>query len=422
MILKLQEKLRTIHGDLSIAKPFFVALLTLKLCVKLTMTKIITAFLVFVCFSIPAFSQSDSCSLRISLLTCSPGTELYSIFGHSAIRVKDVSTNTDIIFNYGTFDFNDPDFYTKFMRGRLLYFVSIEGYSDFAYAYELEERNIEEQLLNLSCSGKEKLFAALRLNSEQVNKFYAYDFFYDNCSTRLRDIIANHAGDKVLFRNILPADRPTFRNMIHEYLNKSEQYWSKLGMDLLMGTGTDKKVTNSQSMFLPDYLQKGVDSAVIGKTPLVSVKIPVLNVSDQHPYNKSWFTPLVVFSFLLLVGILPALLPFLRRAVKPMQFFDLSLFGIVGLMGIVMSFMWFGTEHKICRDNMNLIWAWPTHFIIAFFLHKSRRVVKYYFGLSALTGLILLIGWKWWPQEFNPSLIPLVALIVYRSFRIYKKI
>lgn len=381
-----------------------------------------TILLLLICnITVSAYGQTDSCSLRISLLTCSPGQELYSTFGHSALRVKDPSTNTDIIFNYGTFDFNDPDFYTKFLRGKLLYFVSIEGYSDFEYAYQLEGRSIEEQLLNLSCIENQKLFAALRSNADEANRYYAYDFFYDNCSTRLRDIVADHSEDSVHFENILPADRPSFRNLIHEYLNRSKQYWSKLGMDLLMGISTDRKVTNAQSMFLPDYLYKGFDNAIIGTRSLVAGKQIVLLPSGKPTDQMGWFTPIMVFSLLLVAGIFLSFTSAKGRSSGRMQYFDITLFLLAGLMGLIMMFMWFGTEHKVCKDNMNLLFAWPTHLIAAFFISRRSPFMKYYFAAAALTGLILIIGWAWWPQELNPALIPLVALLVYRSFRILKQ-
>ena len=121
-------------------------------------------------------AQADSCNLRISLLTCTPGEELYSSFGHSALRVVDRANNFDIVFNYGTFDFDDPDFYTKFVRGKLLYFVSVTTFSDFMSQYEYEGRGVTEQILNLSCDEKQNLLAALNENAKEENKYYKYDF------------------------------------------------------------------------------------------------------------------------------------------------------------------------------------------------------------------------------------------------------
>ncbi len=143
------------------------------------------------------------------MLTCSPGEELYSTFGHTALRVKDNATRSDIIFNYGTFEFG-PDFYTKFIKGQLRYFLSIETYADFAYSYQYESRSIQEQVLRLSCAEKEKLFAALQANAQEENKYYQYDFLFDNCTTRARDIVAGNTASPVIFTIFYPRIFPAF--------------------------------------------------------------------------------------------------------------------------------------------------------------------------------------------------------------------
>src|SRR5678815_12567 len=143
-------------------------------------------------------AQPDSaCGLRISLLTCTPGQELYSTFGHSALRLTDSLTGEDIIYNYGTFDFDDPGFYSKFTRGKLLYFVSVDKFQNFLEEYEYYQRGITEQVLNLSCTERGKLFSALQENAKDANKYYKYDFMVDNCTTRLRDIVFKNANEQI---------------------------------------------------------------------------------------------------------------------------------------------------------------------------------------------------------------------------------
>ena len=233
--------------------------------------KKIVAVLFLACFFNGLKAQQDpSCNIQISLLTCSPGEELYSTFGHSALRVIDSSTNTDIIYNYGTFDFDDPAFYSKFTRGKLMYFVSVQKFESFFEEYQYYQRGITEQILDLSCSEKEKLVSALRENAKEENKYYKYDFIVDNCTTRLRDIVFKNADAPVITSDIRPNEKITFRKLIHKYLDSSYQYWSKLGIDMLLGRPVDKKLTNNEAMFLPDYLLKGFDSSTIGKKPVVS--------------------------------------------------------------------------------------------------------------------------------------------------------
>ncbi|MGZ5222406.1 MAG: Lnb N-terminal periplasmic domain-containing protein, partial [Chitinophagaceae bacterium] len=241
--------------------------------------------------------SQDSCGLRISLLTCSPGEELYSTFGHTALRVQDMQTGTDHVYNYGSFEFG-PDFYTEFIKGKLLYFLSVEDFSDFMYQYEYERRSVQEQVVLLDCNEKQNLLNALQKNAEEQNKYYRYDFLFDNCTTRAGDMVAAQSDTPVIFNNILPAETPSFRNLLHTYLDRGQQPWSKLGIDILLGSRLDRKVTNREAMFLPDYLLKGFDSARVNRRPLVSAPVTILESSLSSQKN-SLFTPAVVFSLVL---------------------------------------------------------------------------------------------------------------------------
>jgi hypothetical protein len=190
-----------------------------------------------ICFSVltgkKGHGQTDSCHLRISLLTCSPGEELYSSFGHTAIRVTDKATGNDLVFNYGTFDDSDPYFYVKFTRGLMLYALSAYPFRDFQYEYKVQNRSVIEQELQLGCEEKKKLYDQLLVNAEESNRYYLYYFLDDNCTTRAKDMIKKNAVSPITFSPILPARKPSFRNLIHSYLDKADQPWSKLGIDIL---------------------------------------------------------------------------------------------------------------------------------------------------------------------------------------------
>ncbi len=380
------------------------------------MIKIFLVVFIFI-FSFTSIIAQDSCRLRISLLTCSPGEELYSTFGHTALRVKDNATRSDIIFNYGTFEFG-PNFYTKFIKGQLRYFLSIENFADFAYSYQYESRSIQEQVLRLSCAEKEKLFAALQANAQEENKYYQYDFLFDNCTTRARDIVAGNTASPVIFHNILPPDIPSFRNQIHYYLDKGGQYWSKLGIDLLLGAKLDKRVSNQQAMFLPDYLLKGFDSATINGQPLVISPQTILQMPS--PLNKgSLFRPFIIFSLLLFVIVI---LSFIQKtsSAKVLYAFDFLLFLIAGLIGLLLLFMWFGTDHNTTQNNYNLLWALPTHALMAFFILKKKDWVRKYFRTVMWLSILLLLAWAFLPQQMNNGFIPIVLLIIFRSWFISK--
>lgn len=382
------------------------------------LNKLLLAFLSLILFGQTLMAQPDgSCRQRITLLTCAPGAELYSIFGHTAIRVQDSTTGSDLVFNYGTFEFA-PDFYSKFIRGKLLYSLSVESFPEFIYTYQVESRSVVEQVLQLDCSEKQKLVAALQLNALEENRHYRYDFLFDNCTTRAGDIIEKNAAAPVTYPDIRGREGLTFRHLIHDYLDRGEQHWSKLGIDVLLGAKIDRPVTNKEAMFLPEILMKGFDKASKGGSQLVTPTQTILSMPSPQK-DKALFTPLVAFSLLLLVGVALSL-PKGKGGRKAMQVFDFLFFLVLGLAGMLLLFMWFGTDHRDTANNYNLLWALPTHLLAAFFVHSRKAWVKNYFLSTALLSVVLLLAWVFLPQQMNPSLLPVVLLIAYRSWQLYK--
>ena len=381
------------------------------------MKQLLFAFLLLTFYFSPA--QTESCGIRISLLTCTPGTELYSTFGHSALRVIDSIRNTDRVFNYGTFDFYDPAFITKFVKGKLLYFVDTSSLPHFMWEYEEYKRGVTEQVINLSCEEKQTMVAALDENIKEENKFYLYDFNYDNCTTRLRDILEKAAGKQLETKNILPKPGTTFRHLIHVYLDRGGQQWSKLGIDMLLGNPMDKKVTNREAMFLPDYLLMAFDSSKLNGQPVVNEKTILLNYFESYK-TKSGITPFIVFGVLFLVI---AVLSFFTRKTWNVFFkiFDFLFFTFLGLIGFLILFMWFGTDHAMCRNNFNILWALPTHLPVAFMLLSKKRWVNSYFRFVFFYTLALLLVWYFLPQQFNTALLPVIGIILIRSFFLSKK-
>lgn len=359
-------------------------------------------------------SAQDSSHLRISLLTCTPGNELYSIFGHSAFRVVDSSKafnddSRDIVFNYGTFNFDDEGFYLKFARGKLLYYVSIENFEDFKYMYQATNRGITEQVLNLTAAEKINVSQFLITNLKEENKYYKYDFFFDNCTTRLRDIIKKNHDSSFTVKPVMPVGT-TFRQAIYQYLDKGKQPWSKLGIDILLGKPCDGVMTAEQMQFLPDNLMISLDSA---SHPLI-LSHQNLYAVNENTEKGSFFTPFVVF-VLLLVAI--AALSFVKNKYVQifLQGFDGILFFSTGLLGIILIFMWTSTDHSMTKDNFNLLWAWPTHFVASFFVSSKKNWVKKYFAFTAAALVIVLLAWFFLPQHMNTGLIPFVLLLIYRS-------
>jgi len=374
------------------------------------MRKII--LLVFIVFSKMSFAQLDSTSrLQISLVTCAPGNELYSIFGHTAIRVFDSTNGSDVFYNYGTFDFDDPNFFAKFVRGKLDYYLSVESANDFFLTYQNERRTVTEQVLALSSQEKKSILQALLINISGNNKYYKYDFLFDNCTTRARDIIK---GRSSFSQEKLVPQGTTFRNMLYLYLDSSGMCWSKLGIDILLGSKIDKPVTVEQSNFLPDYLMLAFDSSNV-KHKLIEDR-RVYKAFGANNVSKNNYQPLIVFIMLLLLMMLASFSK--NTFVQKIHFYS-SLFFVFmsGIIGVLLLFMWFGTDHKSCSNNYNILWALPTNFVATFIANKGVSYRKKYFRFALITTLLVLASWFFLPQQFNISLIPFVVMMAF----IYKK-
>lgn len=356
-----------------------------------------------------SFAQ-DSSRIRISLLTCTPGEELYSTFGHSALRIIDSNSVTDHVYNFGTFNFDDPGFYLKFVRGQLKYYVNVEEFEDFKFGYIAENRGITEQLLKLTAAEKITIHRALMENIKEENKFYMYDFFFDNCTTRLRDIIVKYPRPTPLLPAVMPTNH-TFRNAIHQYLDANDKAWSKLGIDILLGAPTDAVMTIPQQQFLPQNLMMALDST---KNTAIVADSKSLYVLGDTNIKRQLFTPTVLFVSILLLFICLSL--FNNKHIHAVLLgLDAFLFFAVGLLGILLIFMWVGTDHLMTKNNYNLLWAWPMHTVYAFFINKNTKRVKTYSLLTAVFLFLLLCSWFFLAQKMNNAFIPFVVLLIWRS-------
>jgi hypothetical protein len=279
--------------------------------------------------------------------------------------------------------------------------------------YNYEKRDVTEQVLNLSCSEKAEIIRLLQKNLSAENRFYKYDFLFDNCTTRLRDLIEKAADDSVHFGTIL-ASKKTFRDLIHVYLDNNDKQWSKLGIDILLGKPTDAVMSNYQVMFLPDYLMNTLDSSSIDGRQLVLTKKKIVD-AQVADHGRNYLTdPLFIFSllFLLVVALSFSKKVLVKRFLIALDGF---IYFITGLLGILLLFMWFGTDHGTCRDNFNLLWAWPTNILSAFYIHSKKRSGSRYFTIYTVASILLLLCWFFLPQHLNVALIPIVAIIIFRT-------
>lgn len=375
------------------------------------MLKKITGIFIFFTFSVTVIAQTNVAHTRISVITCGPGEDLYSLFGHTAIRIVDSTTHSDIVYNWGGFTFDQPYFYLKFLRGQLLYYSSADSYSDFMYEYIYENRSVYEQVLNLDSASKLKIINAIYYNMQGENKFYKYDFLLDNCTTRVRNIVFDNNKNVVIKDSIVPA-ATTSRDMIHYYLDHGGEPWTKLGIDILLGSRVDWVVSNNEAMFMPEFLMKGLSLSSNANTPFVIKQNQLLQgEAAQHPSGK--YLPLIV------IGLICLVIFFLSKskatlARKTMSFIDALLLYITGLLGLLLLFMWFGTDHTVCKNNFNLAWAFPLNVFVAFFLSRKPGWLGNYFLVIAVITAVFLGAWFFIPQEINIALLPFVLLLLNR--------
>ncbi len=357
---------------------------------------------------------------EISVITCGPYQgELYSAFGHSAIRVYDPANQTDLAFNWGVFDFDQPNFYLNFARGFLYYKLGVYSYPHFRDHYISYNRYVHEQVLDLNSFQKQKLFEYLEWNAQPENVNYRYDYFYNNCATKVRDVLVEVFKDSVTFDGSYVTTDYTIRDLTDIYLK--HQPWGDLGIDICLGLPMDKRATPYEYMYLPDYIESGFDHATLNNQPIVKNKI-IAYQSMPEEIPSSILHPWVVFGLLLIVTATISLYDWKRK--KLSKWFDITLFSIVGWVGVLLLLLWIATDHQAAAKNFNLLWAFPLHALAAIVLIKKGPqplLSKYFLGIAIIL-VATLVFWFFLPQQLNVFLLPVVAALLIRSWVISKLI
>ncbi|MEQ9374508.1 MAG: DUF4105 domain-containing protein [Imperialibacter sp.] len=356
-------------------------------------------------------------STTVSVMTMGPSqVELYTAFGHSAFRVLDHKTGIDLVFNYGIFSFNQPNFYLNFARGKLLYKLGVNRYEDFKEAYIEENRSIVEQNLNLTVSEKHQLYAFLVENNKPENRDYYYNYIYDNCATKIRDVLETVFKDRITFDYSYVTEDLTFRQLMD--MNLGQQPWGDLGIDICLGTGIDKVATGYQYMYLPEYIQKAFAGATLqrsnGKVPLVNATEVVFMPTEEGESQASLVTPTIVFVLVfMLVGFSTQQE---WKAGKRRKWLDFTLFFVVGVVGILLLFLWFATDH-ISQYNFNLLWAFPLHAFVAFYAFKNSppNWLSTYLLSAAVLLALVIVSWSFLPQMLHLALVPIMLTLGLRA-------
>ena len=371
--------------------------------------------LLFSCFQLAA-QQKLTSEATVSVVTCGPGPELYSAFGHSAFRVYDPILKLDKIYNYGTFDFNKPNFYLNFAKGKLIYQLSTTRYGYFLQQFNYENRWVKTQELALNAADVQAVYDFLENNAKPENMSYQYDFFYDNCSTKIEEVIKAVLKDKVIFNNNHITDHKSHRDLIADY-TADKFKWGKFGIDLALGSVIDREATAAEYKFLPDYIYLGFNNATInvdGKNmPLVKVENQVLN-ENMQPQPFSLLQPFIVFLLISLFFIFKTYQNYKNG--KRSKWVDFSLYFITGAIGVVVLLLWFATSHTATYENFNFLWAFAPNLIVAFFMFKEI-IPKWLTNYNKLLLVLLAIQAVLWVlkvQVFNVAIIPIMAMLFVR--------
>ena len=359
-------------------------------------------------------------STEISVLTCDPGNEIYSLFGHSALRIKNPINGQDLVVNWGLFEFSESQFQFgyDFAKGRLKYYMGIQLMSNFITEYRRSKRGIREQVLNLSNQEKYQIIQLLEENYKPENRKYKYEFFYDNCSSRLRDVIKKVFGENINFYQSPKSNKFTFRETIHLYLESFP--WLKLGIDLVLGKKIDKLVSNENLMFLPLNVEEIFDKSLVENNGSIKNLVKSKNTLIESFENKNKLNNIEFYSWILLAITLSLIVFKLDKALRVWS--SLNLF-IIGLLGIVLVFMWIGTDHNATKMNFNLLWASPFHFILIFYLIKEswNNFTYWYLILSLILIFTTILFWFTLTQEFNSFVKPIILELVIIYYYYFKK-
>lgn len=362
--------------------------------------------------SVPFAASQVADSTDVYLITCAPGNATYSVYGHTALRIRVRGTNVDRVYNWGIFDFSTPNFAFRFAKGRLDYMLGAYGYDDFVNEYIAEGRAVWSQTLNLTAAEKEKLFELINENLKPENVKYRYDFFFDNCATRIRDILAASATDTIIF----PAKEEslTFRQLIDPHQKVSP--WLDFGADMLLGLQADRKATVADEMFLPVFLKENLTASVIvhdnNHEPVVGEPVTVVDLPPVPSLAPSWIPQLVFWLALLFVILVTfaVKVPWLKRIT------DIILYFLYSVLALVLVFTNIFSEHDALHFNLLFLGINILIPVLFGFILADKKAVR-------LSRIALYVSALWIPasliagQGINPALIPLVLIIMVRLFR-----
>ncbi|UKK49871.1 DUF4105 domain-containing protein [Prevotella sp. E13-17] len=369
--------------------------------------------IIFACTTISADEKERLDSIEIGLVTCAPHEEIYSLYGHSAIRVHDYKTGQDLVFNYGVFNFNQPFFVLRFALGIPKYELGIIPYNHFCKYYKDWGSQVTEQVLNITSGEKQRIIQALSQNYRPENRTYTYNVFYDNCSTRPRDLIEKCIQGEIVY-TYKDNYMPSFREMTHEYTKGHP--WATFGNDILLGVKADLKTNARQQEFLPFNLRNNFDHAKINRngvvTPLVKERRELVAPGVQVTEEGFSYTPTECSLFLLCLTIIILGLEYYKRTIY--IWFDILLMLLTGIAGCVLTILFF-SQHPTTSTNLQILVLNPI--ALAFIPNFLKKKKSRWFHINAIFIIIFFIGSFW--QDYAEGMEIVALCLLLRIIRHY---
>jgi hypothetical protein len=348
----------------------------------------------------------------ISIITIGPGNLLNDSFGHNGFRVK--NNYEDIVFDYGRYNFEDPNFYTNFAKGKLDYLMGAANTTAVFRYYQSQNRTIKEQVLNLNEAQKESLLNYLANNFKPENRAYLYDFFYDNCATKMRDVTEAVLNGGIEYSTPNTYKKATFRQLIQDNLYWNS--WGSFGIDIALGSVIDRGATPREYMFLPEYIFQFFDVATFtsSKKPLIAQTKIIYTQKGEFKKGSFFTSPIFMLS---LISFIILFITFKdKKNNKRSKWLDAVLFTITGVVGVLLLMLWFATDHTATAHNYNLLWACPISIIALTqaFKNSPKRWFTGYLKLLITMLCLMTLHWLVGVQGFALALIPLVIALVVR--------
>ena len=380
----------------------------------------IRVYLILFCLSIHSLycvnktegTKISSEETKVSIISIGEGSSLADAFGHTGIRV--ISNGNDIVFNFGVYDFSAPNFYSNFVKGRPVYKLAVQKYEKFKDGYIYQNRYLVEHELNISEESKMNIIDLLVNNSRPENKYYTYDYLRDNCSTRVADILIDDTNNKFRDDKLESEALFTYRELIHEKI--SENSWAALGIDLCLGAIIDKKISVRETFFIPEKLMKYMDGLMKDYSKPITKNIIFLPDSPSK-YNEEFPKPFLVNSIISLFIILLTYFNFKNSSWNRSIDFIIYLFS--GLVGVLIIYLWFFSNHFASAQNFNFLWAFPFNLAVVFALIKKTPPLWTinFVKLNIILLILLFIHWITGVQKYNITLLPIfISLLVRYSY------